>query len=51
MDFDPQYLTFKVSHADSLVKLSIEESSRHNNEKFGGCFIKIKQISSILQGF
>ena len=31
--------------------LPINEYSPHNNEQFGGCLIKIKQILSILQGF
>ena len=46
-----QYLTFNISYVRFPDKLSIDEHSTHTNGQFGGCFIKIKQILSILQGF
>ena len=51
IDIVPRYLPFKISNAMFPVSLSINEYSTHNNGQFGGCFIKIKQILSILQGF
>ena len=51
MDLAHEYLTFKLSYAKFPVMLPINEYSPHNNEQFGGCLIKIKQILSILQGF
>ena len=51
MKFASQYLTYKVSYTKLPAKLSIDAHSSHNNEQFGGCLIKIKQILSILQGF
>ena len=46
-EFAPQYLIFKVSFTKFPVKLSMGGNFSHNNEQFGGCLLKIKQILSI----
>ena len=51
VDLVHEYLTFKLSYSKFQVYLSIYEYTPHNNEQFGSCLIKIKQILSILQGF
>ena len=50
MDVGIQYLTFKICYVRFPDKLSMGEHCTHNNEQFGDCLIKIKQILSILQG-
>ena len=51
MDFVIEYFTFQISVVKFSVILSMDEHPTHNNEKFGGSLIKIKQLLSILQGF
>ena len=50
VDIDIQYLTFKICYDTFQDKLSIGEHCTHNNEQFGRCLGKIKQILIILQG-
>ena len=51
MDIGVQYLTFSIFCAKFQDKLSIDEHLTYNNEQFGGCLIKIKQVLNILPGF
>ena len=51
IDVDLQYFTFKTSYIKLAVNLSIDKYCTHNNEQFGGCFTKIKQILRILQSY
>ena len=51
MDFVIEYFTFQIYVVKFPVILSMDEHPTHNNEKFGGSLIKIKQLLSILQGF
>ena len=51
MDVCVQDLMFKIRYVVLTDNLSIGKHCTHNNEQFGGCLIKIKQILSILQRF
>ena len=51
VDLVHENFRFKLSYAKFPVMLPINEYSLHNNEQFGSCLTKIKQILSILQGF
>ena len=47
LDVGVQYLTFKISYFRFPVSIVLDKHFTHNNEQFGGCLIKIKQILTI----